>query len=1719
MTDAFLSDPASVATLTEDAAVEDVYVFPLSFAQQRLWFFQQMYPESPAYNMPVALRLRGELEVGPLHAALNEVFRRHEVLRTIIDLIDGQPAQIISPALTVSLPVVDLSDLPATEREAEARRWASAEVVQAFDLRRGPLCRIKLLRVSREDHVLMMVLHHIISDGWSIDLLMQEVARLYAAYAAGQNSPLPDLPIQYADYALWQREWLQGAVLDRQLTYWREQLSGAPPVLTLPTDRPRPEVQTLNGAHIEFVIPVSLTLRLRRLCQREGMTLFMPLLAAFQLLLARYSGQTDVSVGTPIAGRNRQEVENLIGFFVNTLVLRTDLSGNPAFRELLRRVREVCLGAYAHAELPLERLVEELQPERSLSHAPLFQVLFVLQNTPDDGVFCLPGLEVSVAELETAPTTAFDLTLNLEEIEDNLCGRFRYNTDLFEAETMRRMAEHYLTLLESSVEDLDRPILELPLMRVWERQRVLEEWNETKHELAPDTCAHELFERQVEQVPDQIALAFDGQQLSYAELNRRSNQLAHHLRSLGIRPDQTVAICVSRSLEMVIGLLGVLKAGAAYVPLDPASPGERLSFMLEETEAAILLTERRLVPVMPATQSRVICLDADWPIISESKDHNPAPVIERANLAYVIYTSGSTGMPKGVMVSHGNLLNAILAQLTSFQEPISSTLLLMSYFFDGSLFSIFCALCQGGMLVIPREGQQADPAHIARLIAENRIPHIFTVPSFYSLLLEQAEPEQLESLRIVHVGAENCSSQLFSRHRQMIPQAILFNEYGPTETTIWCTQYFCGLPATNNAMPIGRPVRNAEIYLLDDYLQPVPIGIPGQVYVGGLGVARGYLKSPSLTAEVFIPHPYSREPGARLYRTGDVARYQADGNIVFLGRIDQQVKLRGYRIELGEVEVKLGECPRVQQAVVTVREDTPGDRHLVAYVVTADGERPTTQELRESLKNRLPEYMIPSAFIFLDKLPLTRTGKLDRQALPSPDGTRPRLAEEYVAPRTKLELLLAETWQEMLGVQRIGLHDNFFDLGGDSMRAALLINKLQEQLGDYIYVVALFEAPTIASLAAYLKKNYFDAVSKVLGDEELEAKAAGGESSEPASLINVEAVAAVRELIGAAPLQTPPTAKNPSAVFILSPPRSGSTLLRVMLAGHPSLFAPPELELLSFNNLAERRGALTGKYSFWLEGTIRALMEIKSCGMEEARQIMDECEEQNLSVPQFYGLLQAWIGDRRLVDKTPSYALDKDVLKRAENCFDDALYVHLLRHPFGMIRSFEEAKLEQVFFRYQHSFSRRELAELIWVISQQNILEFLEQVPAGRQFQLRFEELVRSPREVLEGVCGFLGLDFQPEMVEPYQHQENRMTDGIHPLSRMLGDVKFHQHSEIDAAVAERWKGQTANDSLSQLTWEVAEALGYPRERAARSVGMKSDSGSPAGGMQDNEITTTADKGMPSVIVPIQPQGSRPPFFCVHPVGGGVFCYRALARHLGSDQPFYGLQARDLIRGQEPHADVETMAADYLKALRSVQPTGPYRLGGWSLGGVTAFEMAQQLRRQGQSVALLTLIDSVVPSLMDQSLARSDESTQPENGADPSRNYDVLAMLEELCSTGTEEEIQDAFEQVKREGFLPTEVAPQDFQRWLRGCHARVQAVRAYDPSPFAGRIVLFKTIESDEEHKLTTLVEKNSDSAFGWSELAAEGVEVYTVAGSHQTVVLEPHVADLGNQLKRFLA
>ncbi|MDT5268372.1 MAG: hypothetical protein QOH49_558 [Acidobacteriota bacterium] len=1710
MSDAFIHDQTTAGA--EESTVEDVYVFPVSFAQQRLWFFQQMYPGSAAYNVPIAMRLTGRLDVAHLRTALYEVARRHEVLRTSIDLIDDQPAQLISAEAEVELPVLDLSAVPADVREAEARRLANEEVTRAFDLRRGPLLRARVLRLAPEENVLLLVIHHIICDGWSIGVLMNEVAALYAAYNAGQEPALPELPIQYADYAVWQREWLTGEVLEKQLAYWREQLSGAPPVLTLQTDRPRPQVQTLNGAHFEFALPEGLAARLRQLCRGEGVTMFMLLLGAFQALLSRYTGQRDVLVGTPIAGRNREEVEGLIGFFVNTLVLRADLSGEPSFRELLRRVKKACLGAYAHQELPFERLVEELQPERSLSHAPLFQVLFALQNTPSES-FQLPGLKMSPAELDLT-TTAFDLTLNVEEVGEGVYGRLRYNTDLFEPETIRRMAGHYLTLLESAAADVERPVSALPLLSEAERRLLLEEWNDTRRGVSPDTYVHVLFERQAARTPDLPALFLDGRQLSYAELNRQADRVAHRLRGSGVRPDSPVAICVRRSLEMFVGILGVLKAGGAYVPIDPAAPPERLRFVLEDTGAALLLTQRGLSPALPATRARVIyledaALDDDDSHAADIKVGELAPpALSPDNLAYVIYTSGSMGRPKGVMVSHASLANTIHARFMQCGERVTGTLLQMSYVFDGSLLSIFCALTQGGVLVIPREGQQADPAVAAELIYASRLPHLYTVPSFYSLLLEQARPGQLDSLRMVTVGAEVCTPQMVERHHRVLPRARLFNEYGPTEATVYCAAHECRAEdAARASVPIGRPTSNMQLYVLDWHLQPVPVGVSGGLYVGGPGLARGYLNRPDLTAESFIPHPHSNEPGARLYRTGDLARRESDGSVVFLGRLDSQVKIRGYRIELEEIEAALRECRALKEAVVAVREDAPGDGRLVAFLVADAEPEPTADDVREHLRARLPDYMVPSAFVFVGELPRTPTGKVDRRALPLPGGTRPRLRQDYVAPRTALERLLAEMWREILGVEQVGIHDNFFDLGGDSLRAAILVNKLQERLGDFVYVVALFEAPTVAALAAYLSNHYSGAVSRLVGVEESEAERRTEGESVPSPTVNPAALARVREIIGVAPASPPPAFKNPAAVFVLSPPRSGSTLLRVMLAGHPSLFAPPELELLSFNTLAERREALSGKYSFWLEGTIRALMEIKGCGMEEARQLMEQCEERGLSVSQFYRLMQEWIGGRMLVDKTPSYALDTEVLRRAEACFDAPLYVHLLRHPYGMIRSFEEARLEQVFFRYRHSFSRRELAELIWLVSQQNISEFLAGVPEGRQHQLRFEELVSRPREVLEGLCDFLGVEFHPAMVEPYRHKEGRMTDGIHPLSQMLGDVKFHQHSRIDAAVAERWRGQTVDDPLAELTWDAAAALGYQREQTKNRPTTHA-------GSVESKMTSP-------LLVAIQPQGHLPPFFCVHPVGGSPFCYLDLSRRLSPDQPFYGLRARDLGRGGEAHADVETMAADYVEAIRAVQPSGPYRLGGWSLGGIVAFEMARQLHARGEAVAALVMFDSYAPELLgDEFHPRADGATpEAKETGDPLAAEGVLNALDELCRTGTEDEVKDAFETAMRVGLLPPEVGPREFTHWLRGCRSRIQAARAYVPQRFAGRITLFRPEERHETVGRAFESAESVDPARGWGGHAAEGVEVYNVPGTHLGMIQEPHVSDLAARLKRVLA
>jgi amino acid adenylation domain-containing protein len=1305
----------------------------LSFAQARLWFLEQLEPGSGAYNIPAAVRLTGSLDVATLEQSLNEIVQRHEALRTTFRMVSGEPIQVIAPVKALTLQLVDLRDLPEATQEAQVERLATESAQQPFDLAMGPLLRATLLHLGEAEHVLLLTMHHIVSDGWSMGVLIRELAALYEAFSTGKPSPLPQLPIQYADFAHWQRQWLQGEVLAAQLSYWQQQLAGSQTVLELPTDRPRPAVQTFRGATQFLALPAPLSQKLKTLSQRSGVTLFMTILAAFQTLLYRYTGQEDICIGSPIANRNRSETEDLIGFFVNTLVLRTDMSENPSFQELLGRVREVALGAYAHQDLPFEQLVEALQPERNLSHQPLFQVMFVLQNAPMSALE-LPSLTISSLEMESS-TAKFDLTMSMEDSEQGLVGSLEYNTDLFDTATISRMLEHFQTLLEGIVANPEQRLSDLPILTQPERQQLLVEWNDTQTEYPKDVCIHQLFEAQVQQTPNAVALVFQNQQLTYHELNIRANLLAHHLQALGVKPEVLVGICVERSLEMVVGLLGILKAGGAYVPLDPDYPSDRLAYMLADSQVPVLLTQEKLMSGLSEHQARMVCLDRDWGVTLTESEENPVSGVKPENLAYVIYTSGSTGKPKGVLVTHQGLCNLGSAQIRLFDLHSDSRVLqFASFSFDASIWEIVMALCSGAMLCLgTRESLLPGPT-LMQFLLEYAITHMTLPPSALATL----PIEELPALQNIIVAGEACSTGLVG---QWSKGRRFFNAYGPTESTVCGTVYEC--PNGSHKLPIGRPIINTQVYILDPHLQPVPVGVPGELYIGGAGLARGYLNRPELTREKFICNPFSDEPGARLYKTGDLARYLPDGNIEFLGRLDHQVKIRGFRIELGEIEAVLGQHPAVDEAVVVVREDVPGNKRLVAYVVVNQTSAPTVSQLHQFLKQKLPEYMIPSAIVKLEALPLTPNGKVDRRALLATDTARPELQSAFVAPRDTLELQLAQIWEDVLNVRPIGVTDNFFTLGGHSLLAVRLIALLQQQFGQNLPLATLFLAPTIEHLASAL--------------------------------------------------------------------------------------------------------------------------------------------------------------------------------------------------------------------------------------------------------------------------------------------------------------------------------GQPTNEQQ----W--------------------------------------------SPLVKIQPGGSKRPFFCVPGSGGNVIYFYHLARHLGSDQPFYGLQARGLDGEQMPHTQVEDMAAYYIEALQTVQPQGPYFLGGHSFGSYVAFEMALQLLHQGQEVALLAILDTPAPL--------------PTNKPGEVEHYDDARLLTDVAMTI--EQLVGKKLSVSYEDLQP--LAPDEQLNYIM---ERLKTVNFFPPeaklSQLRGLVQVFKA--NHQTHYVPHEVYPNQitvfpaseqfcdDPAMGWDQVSSEPVETYSVPGDHITMVTEPHVQVLAEKLRACL-
>ncbi|HEU4562901.1 MAG TPA: amino acid adenylation domain-containing protein, partial [Longimicrobium sp.] len=1029
---------------------------PLSFAQERLWFIDRLEPGSAVYNMPVAWRLGGALDQAALGRSLSEIVRRHEALRTTFAEVDGSPVQVIAPFGGFTLPVEDLSDLGEADREAAVMRRAGEAALRAFDLSAGPLFRASLLRLGEEDHVLVLAMHHIISDGWSLGVLFREMSALYAAYREGRESPLAELAVQYADYAVWQREQLEGEILDQQLAYWRDRLADAPALLELPTDHPRPPVQTYRGASVPVELSPELLERLQALGRSEGATLYMTLLGAFQVLLSKYAGSDDVVVGSPIAGRTRGEVEELIGFFVNTLVLRTDLSGDPSFREVLRRVREATLGAYAHQEVPFEKLVAELQPERSLSHSPLFQVMFTLQGVGGRGD-ALPGVKVSGfgAAMEIAK---FDLSLDLAATPQGLLGTLNYNTDLFERGTVERMLAHLARVLEQVAAGADAPLSRLQLLGGAEREQVLGAWNRTERETASPP-AHVSFAEWARRAPEATALLDGRGSVTYGELDRRAAILARHLRDLGVGPETPVGLCMERTPELLVGVLGIWKAGGAYVPLDPAYPAERLAWIIADAALPVVLATGGTAGVLPEHGATLVRVDGLPETAADAADAAPEVPGSGAGLAYVIHTSGSTGRPKGVLVQHGSLANLLAATREAFGVGEGDVMpALASYAFDIWLFEALLPLTSGGAVRLVARERVLDPAALAEEIADATLLH--AVPALMRQLVQaEGETPRLGRLRRAFVGGDRVPADLLAEMREALPGAESHVLYGPTEGTILASTHPVPADGIVEGHPIGRPLGNVRLYVCDALGSAQPAGVPGELRIGGAGVARGYLGRAAMTAERFVPDPFSAEGGARLYRTGDRARWRTDGTLEFLGRLDGQVKIRGFRIEPGEIEAVLRGHESVTDCVVVAREAGPGDWRLAAYVVGGV----EADELREHLRRSLPEYMVPAAFVFLETLPLTPNGKLDRKALPAPELASAE--DRYVAPRTPVEEVLAGIWAEVLRLERVGVEESFFDLGGHSLLATRVVSRVREVLAVELPLRAVFEGPTVAELA------------------------------------------------------------------------------------------------------------------------------------------------------------------------------------------------------------------------------------------------------------------------------------------------------------------------------------------------------------------------------------------------------------------------------------------------------------------------------------------------------------------------------------------------------------------------------------------------------------------------------------------------------------------------------
>jgi amino acid adenylation domain-containing protein len=1712
----------------------DTSVPPLSFAQQRLWFLDQFKPNSPLYNVPEpAVRIRGGLNVAAVQQALDAIVARHEALRTTFTTVNGNPVQVINEHRQVKLEVIDLSTWPEAEREAETHRVLDSEAQHPFNLSRDPMLRAALLRLGKEEHVLLLVMHHIAADYWSTGVLFREFAAFYTSFAMGWALSLPELPIQYADYAIWHRQWLQGARLETQLAYWKQQLAGAPPVLELPTDRPRPLAQTYRGARQALELSPALTRALKALSLQERITLFMTLLAAFQTLLHRYTGQDDIVVGSTIAGRNRPELEGLIGFFVNTLALRADLSGNPTFRELLGRVHEVALGAYAHQELPFEQLVEELQPTRSLSYEPLFQVMFEFQNFPR--ALELPGLELSPLDVHTG-TAKFDVSLELRQRAEDICGWFEYNTDLFEAATMARLAGHFQSLLEGIVAHPEQRLSDLPLLTPAERQQLLVAWNATAADYPQDQYLQQLFEAQAARTPDAVAVVCEDQQLTYRELNRRANQLAHYLRGHGVGPEVLVGICMERSLELVVGLLGILKAGGAYVPLDPAYPPARLAFMLDDSQAPVLLTHQCLLAGLPAHQAQVVCLDADWGAIAQEPEENPARGTAADPLAYVIYTSGSTGQPKGVQIPHRAVVNFLesMRQQPGLREH-DVLLAVTTLSFDIAALEVFLPLIVGARVVLASRAVATDGRQLLQTLADSQATVMQATPATWRLLLEAgwAGSPQLTVLCGGEALPRELAQPLLAR------AAAVWNLYGPTETTIWSA--VAQVAPGDGPVPIGRPIANTQVYLLDPHLQPVPIGVPGELYIGGHGVARGYLNRPELTAERFIVDPFRDEPQARLYKTGDLARYRPDGTLEFLGRLDQQVKLRGFRIELEEIETVLSQYPEVRQAVVLVREDLPGDPRLVAYVV------PHLPDQESRKTERITQWQAVWDGIY------------------SQTSTRHDVTFDIIGwnssytgqsiPEEEMHEWLEQTVERLLALQPSRVLEIGCGTGLLLLRLAsrctrywgtdfseVVLRRIQQQLmmpgqelpqvtllqrwaDDYTGIeTAAFDTVILNSVVQYFFG--IDYLLRVL-EGAVHAVAPGGYIF----------VGDVRSL----PLLE---AFHASVQCHQAPPSLSSAELRQRV--HRSMAQEQELVIdpsfftalkqhfpqISHVDIRLKRGHAHNELTkFRYDVTLQV-------GPEDSPTLEPswlDWQTEGLTLPAIRQLLEERAPEVMGLKRVPNARLLADV-KTVEWLTSDRGPATVGEWREGL-RDIQREGVEP---------------EELWALC--NELPYAVDISwsgtgADGCFDVVFRRCTPAEAEVTKGVVGFSGEAVRPKPWSAYSNNplqgksahalvpqlrgfvQEKLPDYMVPSAFVLldalpltpnGKVDRHALPAPDLVRPEPEKAVVASlDTLElQLTEIWEEVLGV------RPIGVQDDFFALGGHSLLAvrlfvQIEKVFGKELPlgilfqaptvaqlasllreegwvvpwSALVAIQPEGSNPPFFCVDMHAGSVRFYRDLARRLGPDQPFYVLETQGLEDTQCRHTRVEDIAGHYLKDVWRRQPEGPYFLGGYGFGGQVAFEMAQQLQAQGHTVALLALFDAYA-------------------SGKPKATPHATSLRDKASRFG--QRIYHYVENLFRLG--PTEMLPymletaKEARRAVKGETQKANSliIPGYMPRVYPGRVTLFRTSKQPAGY--------DDDPHLGWEGLAAGGLEVYEIPGYYGSILFEPHVRVLAELLRACL-